>query len=119
MLDVKDVKEMEGGVGLKEVEEGANERKKGEDGILIASNGPLSINSKSVTRGHTEKHAVEDVTKVAAALFPSPASTLASSVSELRDLLTHIPEMNLPWQDLRSVQRCSCGRPFTFLVSKV
>ena len=47
-------------------------------------------------------------------LSPSPTST-----AEFRGYLDHLPEMNLPWQPLRSVTRCSCGRAFTFLVSKV
>ena len=47
-------------------------------------------------------------------LSPSP-----SSPAEFQSYLDHLPEMNLPWQPLRSVTRCSCGRAFTFLVSKV
>ena len=45
---------------------------------------------------------------------PSPTSS-----AEFRGYLDHLPEMNLPWQPLRSVTRCACGRAFTFLVSKV
>ena len=47
-------------------------------------------------------------------LSPSPTSS-----AEFRGYLDHLPEMNLPWQPLRSVTRCACGRAFTFLVSKV
>ncbi|CAI8047738.1 Myotubularin-related protein 6 [Geodia barretti] len=46
-------------------------------------------------------------------LSPSPTSS-----AEFRGYLDHLPEMNLPWQPLRSVTRCACGRAFTFLVSK-
>ena len=46
---------------------------------------------------------------------PPPTSTAA----EITDYLDHLPEMNLPWQPLRSVTRCSCGRVFTYLASKV
>ena len=50
---------------------------------------------------------------------PNHHSPSPNPVSDLKDYLTHIPEMNLPWQSLRSVKTCSCGRAFTILVSKV
>ena len=37
----------------------------------------------------------------------------------LRDLLLHVPEMNLPWQSLRSVPQCLCGHTFSFTSRKV
>ena len=37
----------------------------------------------------------------------------------LRDLLLHVPEMNLPWEPLRSVTQCSCGHTFSFTRRKV
>ena len=46
----------------------------------------------------------------------SPAPT---SAADLSSYLDHLPEMNLPWQPLRSVIRCACGRAFTYLVTKV
>ena len=52
---------------------------------------------------------------------PSPRrfSPSPTSPAEFKGYLDHLPEMNLPWQPLRSVTRCACGRAFTFLVSKV
>lgn len=50
---------------------------------------------------------------------PQQRSPSPTPVSNLKDYLTHIPEMNLPWQSLRSAKTCSCGRAFTILVSKV
>ena len=37
----------------------------------------------------------------------------------LRDLLLHVPEMNLPWQPLRNVSQCPCGHTFSFTSRKV
>ena len=41
------------------------------------------------------------------------------SFTTFKDHLDHIPEMNLPWQAMRSVPRCSCGTAFTFSTRKV
>ena len=38
---------------------------------------------------------------------------------QLRPLLLHVPEMNLPWQPMRSTPQCGCGVAFTFSVRKV
>ena len=46
---------------------------------------------------------------------PPPTSTTA----EIRDYVDHLPQMTLPWQPLRSITRCNCGRVFSYLASKV
>ena len=41
------------------------------------------------------------------------------SYSTFKDHLDHVPEMNLPWQSLRSVCQCTCGVAFSFATRKV
>ena len=41
------------------------------------------------------------------------------SYSTFKDHLDHVPEMNLPWQSLRSVRQCTCGVAFSFATRKV
>ena len=51
--------------------------------------------------------------------LPPSSSPAPSSTAEWRRYLDHLPEMNLPWQPLRTVTQCSCGRAFSYLVSRV
>ena len=39
--------------------------------------------------------------------------------TSFKDHLEHIPEMNLPWQSMRSVHKCCCGTAFSFAIRKV
>ena len=50
----------------------------------------------------------------------SLASRLSpDSYTCFKEHLNHVPEMNLPWQPLRSVWQCSCGTAFSFSTRKV
>ena len=50
----------------------------------------------------------------------SPASRLSpESYTFFKERLNHVPEMNLPWQSMRSVWQCPCGTAFSFSTRKV
>lgn len=42
-----------------------------------------------------------------------------NSYSVFKDFLNHNPDMNLPWQPLRSASQCSCGVAFSYSCKKV
>ena len=50
---------------------------------------------------------------------PSPRTPSPTVTADFKRYLEHLPEMNLPWQPLRTVSQCSCGRAFSYLVFKV
>lgn len=75
---------------------------------------------------NTVKTQVTDEGRAERSLSPPPFSVsprrlspVPNSTADVRSYLDHLPEMNLPWQPLRSVTHCACGRAFTFLVTKV
>ena len=41
------------------------------------------------------------------------------SFATFKGLLVHTPEMNLPWESMRSVRQCNCGVTFSYSVRKV
>ena len=73
----------------------------------------------NTTTDRTDSSTTDRENHARASLSPPRLSPSPSSPAELRSYLDHLPEMNLPWQPLRTAIRCSCGRAFTFLVSKV
>ena len=78
------------------------------------TNAPVTHSTDTNTKG--EREAKQSDTRDSKRLSSSPCPT---STADLRSHLDHVPEMNLPWQPLSSVTHCSCGRAFTYLVSKV
>ena len=41
------------------------------------------------------------------------------SFKTFKELLVHPPQMNLPWESMRSVRQCTCGVAFSYSVRKV
>lgn len=41
------------------------------------------------------------------------------SFETFKGYLVHMPEMNLPWESMRSVRQCTCGVSFSYSVRKV
>ena len=41
------------------------------------------------------------------------------SFATFKGFLVHTPEMNLPWESMRSVRQCTCGVAFSYSVRKV
>lgn len=52
-------------------------------------------------------------------LSPLASRLSPDSYTCFKEYLNHVPEMNLPWQPLRSVWQCSCGTAFSFSTRKV
>lgn len=49
-----------------------------------------------------------------------PTGSLSpTSYSTFKDFLNHTPDLNLPWQSMRSVSQCGCGMPFSYSRRKV
>lgn len=42
-----------------------------------------------------------------------------TSYSTFKEFLNHTPDLNLPWQSMRSVSQCGCGMPFSYSRRKV
>ena len=42
-----------------------------------------------------------------------------TSFEAFKGLLEHVPEMNLPWQSMRSIRQCTCGVTFSYSIRKV
>ncbi len=42
-----------------------------------------------------------------------------TSYSTFKEFLNHTPDLNLPWQPMRSVSQCGCGMPFSYSRRKV
>lgn len=42
-----------------------------------------------------------------------------TSFKAFKGLLVHVPEMNLPWESMRSVRQCKCGVTFSYSIRKV
>ena len=42
-----------------------------------------------------------------------------NSFATFKGFLVHTPEMNLPWESMRSVRQCTCGVTFSFSIRKV
>lgn len=42
-----------------------------------------------------------------------------SSYSMFKESLLHVPELNLPWEPLRTASRCGCGVTFSYSTRKV
>ena len=41
------------------------------------------------------------------------------SFATFKGFLVHTPEMNLPWESMRSVRQCTCGVTFSYSIRKV
>ena len=42
-----------------------------------------------------------------------------TSFEDFKGLLVHKPEMNLPWESMRSIRQCTCGVTFSYSIRKV
>ena len=81
---------------------------------------PAETNPEPSTDPSSDK--TED-TRTLGCPLPPPSPHLPplspATLSQLSRCLKPAPDVKLSWQPLRGVTRCSCGRAFTFLVTKV
>ena len=80
---------------------------------VICANSPGG-DSEEVEKDEGEEEREEKMSVAGKVVKRSRISSLF-----LQDLLLHVPEMNLPWQPLRSESQCLCGHTFSFTSRKV
>ena len=74
----------------------------------------VNSTDRTVEGDHTSEGSVEDDHSTDRTGTMSPRS-----FATFKGFLVHTPEMNLPWESMRSVRQCNCGVSFSYSIRKV